>query len=54
MVAYKKTPKYEESKTPLTVQNMKSQDYFQGKEKGLKTPTVQNSKSHSSLNGVEL
>ena len=53
MVDYKKTSKYEESKTPLTVQNPKSQDYFQGKEKGFKMPTVHYSKSHSSKCGVE-
>ncbi len=53
MADYKKTSKYEESKTPLTVQNPKSQDYFQGKEKGFKTPTVHNPNSHSSIYGFE-
>ncbi len=53
MADYKKTSKYEESKTPLTVQNLNSQNYFQRKEKGFKMPTVHNPNSHSSIYGVE-
>lgn len=53
MADYKKTPKYEESKTPMTVQNLNSRKCFQGKENGLKMSTVQNPKSHSSIYGVE-
>ncbi|MFC2161581.1 hypothetical protein ACFLRX_08020 [Acidobacteriota bacterium] len=54
MAYYKKTSNNEESKTPLTVHNSKSQNYFQGKEKGSLRPTFHNSKSHSSKNEVEL
>ena len=53
MAYYKKTPKYEESKIPFTLHNMKSRDYLQRIKIALKSSTLQKLKRDTSKYVVE-
>ena len=53
MAYYKRTPKFEESKIPFTLHNMKSQDYLQRIKKALKSSTLQKLESDPPRIGVD-